>query len=75
LHAPRGLSTGALIGWLQRVSAARGAATDCAALIKEAATLEEGRRHNPAALVRLARQIHRWKGEVIDGRSKHPRDR
>ena len=75
LHAPRGLSTAALIAWLQRVGAARGVKTDCAPLIKEAANLEEGRRHNPGSLVRLARQIHRWKGEVIDGRSRHSRDR
>jgi hypothetical protein len=75
LHAPRGLSTADLIGWLQRVAAARGVDIDGTALIREAATLEEGRRHNPAALVRLARQIHRWKGEILDGRSRHPRDR
>lgn len=75
LHAPRGLSTAALIGWLQRVSTARGVEVDGTAIVKEAAALEEGRRYNPATLVRLARQIHRWKGEIIDGRSRHPRDR
>ena len=31
LHAPRELSTAALIGWLQRVGAARGVAIDCGA--------------------------------------------
>ena len=75
LHAPRGLSTAALIGWLQRVSTARGVEVDGTAIVKEAAALEDGRRYNPATLVRLARQIHRWKGEIIDGRSRHPRDR
>jgi hypothetical protein len=75
LHAPRGLSTAALIAWLQRVSSARGVATDCVALAREAAALGEGRRYNPATLVRLAREIHRWKGEVLDGRSRHPRNR
>jgi hypothetical protein len=75
LHAPRGLSTAALIGWLQRVGAARGVETDGTALIKEAAMLEDGRRYSPTALAQLARQIHRWKGEIIDGRSRHPRDR
>ena len=33
----------------------------------------------PAAKVRrlgrLAREIHRWKGEILDGRSGHPRNR
>ena len=75
LHAPRGLSTAALIGWLQRVAAARGVTIDCAPLIEEAAMLGESRTRNPAALVRLARDIHRWKGEILDGRSGHPRDR
>jgi hypothetical protein len=75
LHAPRELSTAALIGWLQRVGAARGVDTDCGALIREAETLGESRRRNPAPLVRLARQIHRWKGEIIDGRSGNPLDR
>ena len=25
-------------------------------------------------IVRVAREIHRWKREIIDGRSRHPRD-
>jgi hypothetical protein len=75
LHAPRGLSTAALIGWLQRVGTARGVATDCGPLIEEAAMLGESRIRNPAPLVRLAREIHRWKGEILDGRSGHPHDR
>jgi hypothetical protein len=75
LHAPRGLSTAALIGWLQRVAAARGVTTDCGPLIEEAAALGESRTRNPASLVRLAREIHRWKGEILNGRSGHPRDR
>jgi hypothetical protein len=37
--------------------------------------LGESRVRNPASLVRLAREIHRWKGEILDGRSGHPRDR
>jgi len=75
LHAPRGLSTAALIGWLQRVGTARNVATDCGPLIAEAAMLGESRVRNPASLVRLAREIHRWKGEILAGRSGHPRDR
>jgi hypothetical protein len=75
LHAPREISTAALIGWLQRVGAARGVDTDCGALIREAETLGDSRRRNLAPLVRLAAQIHRWKGEIIDGRSGNPPDR
>ena len=75
LHAPRGLSTSALVAWLQRVGAARGITTDCGALMGETETLADGRRRSTASLVRLARDIHRWRGEIVDGRTRHSRDR
>ncbi len=75
LHAPRGLSTPALVSWLQRVGAARGITTDCGALISETEALADGRRRSAASLVRLARDIHRWRGEIVDGRARHPRNR
>ena len=74
LHAPRGLAGDALVTWLQRVGAARGVTLDCGALISRAATLGETRRRDPSTLTRLARDIHRWKGEILDGRSRDPRD-
>jgi hypothetical protein len=72
LHAPRELSGNGLIAWLQRVGLARGVTIDCEAVLLEA---EDGmsRRRNAAALVRLARSIHQWRGEIIDGRARHPR--
>ena len=75
LHAPRGLSGAALVAWLQRVGAARSVDVDCAALIGEAERLADGRRRSAASLVRLARDIYRWRGEIVDGRSGHPRRR
>lgn len=75
LHAPRGLSTAALVAWLQRVGAARGITTDCGALMSETEALADGRRRSAASLVRLARDIHRWRGEIVDGRARHPHDR
>jgi Domain of unknown function (DUF4350) len=75
LHAPRGLSTTALVAWLQRVGAARGISTDCSALMNETEALADGRRRNAASLVRLARDIHRWREEIVDGRARNPRDR
>jgi hypothetical protein len=75
LHAPRGLSTPALVSWLQRVGAARGITTDCGTLMSETEALADGRRRSAASLVRLARDIHRWRGEIVDGRARHPRDR
>jgi hypothetical protein len=75
LHAPRGLSTPALVAWLQRVGAARGTDVDCGDVIAQAEGLTDGRRRNPASLVRLARDIHRWRGEIVDGHARNPRDR
>ncbi|HEY2228574.1 MAG TPA: DUF4350 domain-containing protein [Xanthobacteraceae bacterium] len=70
LHAPRELSYEGLIAWLQRVGLARGASIDCEAVLRQAADA----RQNPSVLVRLARDIHQWKGEIVDGRSRHSDD-
>jgi hypothetical protein len=75
LHAPRGLSGDAMIAWLQRVGRARGVESDCGALMRRADELRDARLRDQSALVRLARDIHRWKGEILDRRSGHPRDR
>jgi hypothetical protein len=75
LHAPRGLSTPALVAWLRRVGAARRIDVDCGEVIAQAEGLTDGRRRNPASLVRLARDIHRWRGEIVDGHARNPRDR
>jgi hypothetical protein len=74
LHAPRQLSGEALIAWLQRVGGARGVEIDCVALVRRTWELGDGGRRNLGPLVRLARDIHQWKGEIVDGRSRHPRD-
>jgi hypothetical protein len=75
LHAPRGLAGEALIEWLRRVGTARGVEIDCGALTHEADALGARRRGDTSSPVRLARDIHRWKGEILDGRARHPRDR
>jgi hypothetical protein len=73
LHAPRELTGAGLTAWLTRVGLARGVAIDCESVLQQAA--ETGtRRRNPSALVRLAHDIHQWKGEIVDGRSRHPGD-
>jgi hypothetical protein len=58
---------------LQRVGNARGVDVDCGEVVRRAAVLDDTR-GNLAPLARLARDIHRWKQEIIDGRSRHPRD-
>jgi hypothetical protein len=73
LHAPRGLSGPALAAWLTRVGEARGVSVDCAAIVGEVESLADRRRADLSPLVRIARDIHRWRREIVDGRSRHPR--
>jgi hypothetical protein len=73
LHAPRGLSGGALAAWLKRVGEARGVTVDAETVLSDVEVLGDTRRRDLAPLVRIARDIHRWKGEIVDGRSGHPR--
>jgi hypothetical protein len=78
LHAPRELAGAGLVAWLQRVGLARGVTIDCEAVLLDTdphPTLEgRGGRQNSSTLVRLARDIHQWKGEIVDGRSRHSDD-
>jgi hypothetical protein len=70
LHAPRGLAGASLLDWLKRVGDARGVRLDCAAIARDA---EE--QSDAAALAAVARDIHHWKGEIIDGPSRDSRSR
>jgi hypothetical protein len=74
LRAPRGLVDGALITWLQRIGLARGVSVDCGTLMAQAGEFRETGRRDPSSLVRLARDTHRWQREILDARSRHPRD-
>jgi len=74
LHAPRGLSESALLDWLQRVARARDGDIDCAALYRETEAVVEGRRGGIAALIPIARDIHKWKREILDGPAGDSRD-
>jgi len=74
LHAPRELSGAGLVAWLQRVGLARAVTVDCEDVLRRAADPAAAGRQNSTALVRLARDIHQWKGEIVDGRSRHPGD-
>jgi hypothetical protein len=74
LHAPRALAGDALVAWLKRVGGARGVSVDCASLLQQARELGSAGRRDQASLVRLARETHRWQGEMLDGRTRHSRD-
>ena len=73
LHAPRGLTGQGLAAWLTRVGEARGVTVDCATVIREVEELPDRRRGDLGPLVRIARDIHRWRREIVDGRSRHSR--
>lgn len=73
LHAPVGLAGAQLVAWLQRVGTARGVDVDCGAVAQQASELADTQRRDLAKFVRLARDIHRWKREIIDGPSRNPR--
>jgi hypothetical protein len=74
LHAPRALAGDALVAWLRRVGGARSVSVDCASLLQQARELGAAGRRDQASLVRLARETHRWQGEMLDGRTRDPRD-
>jgi len=74
LHAPRGLSESALLDWLQRVGQARGTDIDCVALYRETESIVASRRGGIAPLIPVARGIHRWKREILDGPAANSRD-
>jgi hypothetical protein len=71
LHAPRGLSNEALATWLARIGSARGVAPQTAAVLDRLDGLSGAR--DLRSLAAVARDLHRFKGEIIDGASGHPR--
>jgi hypothetical protein len=75
LHAPRGLTEGALVEWLQRVGQVRAVGVDYGAIHARAQEIEFGRRRDLSSLLPLVRDIYRWKREIIDGTGGNPRDR
>jgi len=75
LHLPRGLDDAALIESLQRVGEARGVTIDCGALLRRLETRAAGGRGEKSPLLPLARDIHQWKREIMDGPAGNPRRR
>ncbi|MBV8747945.1 MAG: hypothetical protein JO134_23190 [Xanthobacteraceae bacterium] len=67
LHAPPGLTDSALIAWLQRTGQARNVGVDCAAVLAAAGELDSGLRGSYTSMAALARDIFRWKQEIVDG--------
>jgi len=75
LHAPAKLDTAATLGWLQRAGAARRVSVDGTEIGTRAAMLTTAQRQPSAELFRLAREIYRWKQEMLDGTAGSAGDR
>lgn len=74
LHAPKGLHQGELIKWLQRVGEARNVSLDGGTVAARADDLVRVRGvGDMGPYVAVARDIYRWKQEILDGPSRYPR--
>jgi hypothetical protein len=74
LHAPAGLPPAGLAAWLREAGGAGGAAVDFAQVRTAAEALAGSGSKDMNRLFGVARDIRRWKREMIDGPSGHPRD-
>ena len=70
LHAPSTLSQDALVEWLGRVGQARGIEPRAILQLRDTRALN----HDFPMLVRLARELYRFKGDFIDGTWRDPGD-
>jgi hypothetical protein len=67
LRSPPGLEWRGLADWLSRVGAARGVAVDFPRLVQRAQDLATSKSADAGTLVDVARDTHRWKGEILNG--------
>ena len=68
IHAPTGAGEDALAARLDRAGAARGAAVSYSALRDKVDASLGRRRTARATVVSLGRDLHRWRGDILDGR-------
>lgn len=74
LHAPKGLPQSEMIAWLRRTAEARKVSRDSTAIFRRADDLIASRGAGDLApFVDVAQDIYRWKQEILDGPSRHPR--
>ena len=75
LHAPQDLDGVALADWLDRIGRSRGVKGSCGKILRTA----DGARNNDAAAVQrlsqCARDVYKWKGEILDGSGADRRNR
>ena len=75
LHAPPGLGEAPLMEWLRRIAQARAIASDGGEISRRAADLATATGADPGAEAAIARDIHRWKEEMLNGPAGNSRQR
>ena len=66
LHAPRGQGDKAVLDWLDRLGRTRGVSRPCSEIVRDADMEDKGQKSQDR-LYQCARDIHRWKGEMLNG--------
>ena len=75
LHGPNGLDEAAQAAWLDRAAAHRGLVTRVEPLLNQMSALGEARRIDAMRALRFARELYRWKQEILHGTVIAPRRR
>jgi hypothetical protein len=70
LQAPEGLRDDELRAWLAKVARRRGVTEDLERLREEVRAPERGTRRDRARVLSLARRVHRFRKEILDGSGK-----
>lgn len=71
LHAPAHLEGAALAAWLDRIGEARGLRHNVSELFAASESLRGASPHKLSRLLSLAREMHQWKGELLNGSQSH----
>jgi len=71
LHAPRGMPHSELYGWLANIESNRQMERPLAAIAKEIDELISQKSPDGAALLASARNLYRWKEEILHGPANH----
>jgi hypothetical protein len=72
LKAPEGMDEWQLVSWLDRIGESRGLKSSSGAILSAISEKSAGR-GKLERMFALARDIHRWKGEILSGPSIHSR--
>jgi hypothetical protein len=74
LHAPKGMPLRELAAWAGRMSQRRGTSIQPEDVLARAEALIADGRTSLSSSARVAEDIYRWKGELLNGPSGYPRD-